>query len=351
MISRILISIAALAVLLAATAPFLPAQTTEPVAPGRWENVTNDLGGDKWGFGGVTTMAAVPGSESVIAGVSEAGLWLSPDNGKTWSKLGAKDATQVTNHPYQIVFDPKKPRTFWETGNTGPGVFRTDDAGATFSRLGQIENVDGIGIDFTDEQRKTIVVGIHDQERSIHKSMDGGQTWKNIGDKLPPKTNISNDVIVFDSKNFLVNAAGWKRDDAKPLSFGTYRTSDGGDKFLRVCDAGPSGPALVATDGTIYWQTLWNSGLIKSTDQGRTWEALAGPVKMNPIELPGGTLVAAVDTQLHSSSDGGKTWMKFGEPVPFPPSGLIFCAKTRSLYAWRSTDAKQELAVVRWEVP
>jgi photosystem II stability/assembly factor-like uncharacterized protein len=351
MISRITILIPALAVLLAGTPLRVRAQTTEPAAPAGWENVTNDLGGEKWGFGGVTTMAAVPGSEMVIAGVSEAGLWISPDSGKTWSKLGAKDTTQITNHPYQIVFDPKNPRTFWETGNTGPGVFRTDDAGVSFRRLGQIDDVDGIGIDFTDDQRKTIVVGVHDQERSTHKSTDGGQTWKNIGDKLPAKTNISNDVVVFDAKNFVVNAAGWKRDGAKLLAFGTYRTADGGDKFLRVSDAGPSGPALVASDGTIYWQTLWNSGLIKSSDQGKNWESLPGPVKMNPIEIPGGKLVAAVDSQLHISSDGGKTWPKFGDPVPFPPSGLIFCAKTRSLFAWRSTDTKEELAIVRWEVP
>ncbi len=107
MILRIPIVIAALAVSLGATAQFSRAQTTEPTAPAaRWENVTNELGGEKWGFGGVTTMAAMPGSEIVIAGVSEAGLWVSPDSGKTWSKLGAKDSTQITNHPYQIVFDP-----------------------------------------------------------------------------------------------------------------------------------------------------------------------------------------------------------------------------------------------------
>jgi len=350
MISRISIPIAALAVLLAATAPLLHAQTTEPDIS-HWENVTNDLGGDKWGFGGVTTMAAVPESEAVIAGVSEQGLWMSPDSGKTWSKLGANDKMPIVNHPYQIIFDPKNPRTFWETGNTGPGVFRTDDAGNSFRRLGQIENVDGIGIDFADDQRKTIVVGIHGQERSIHKSIDGGQTWKNIGDKLPEKTNISNDVVVFDGKNFLANAAGWKRDGAKLLTFGTFRTADGGATFSKVSDAGPSGPALVAADGTIYWQTLWNSGLIKSSDQGKTWAALPGPVKMNPIELPGGKLVAAVDAQLHMSTDGGKSWAKFGDPVPFQPSGLVFCAKTRSLYVWRSSDAKEELAIVRWEVP
>ena len=351
MISPRMFLLAWLAVFLAAADSRLRGQTTEPAVPSRWENVTANLGGEKWGFGGVTTMAAIPASDVVIAGISEMGLWATMDDGKTWSKLGAKDSTPIANHPYQIVFDPKNPLRFWESGDNGPGVFRTDNGGLSFQRLGNINNVDGIGIDFTDEKRMTLVVGLHDQERSLHRSIDGGNTWKKIGDKLPEKTNISNDVLVFDSKTYVANAAGWKRDGAKLLAFGTFRTVDGGASFTKVSDAGPSGPALLASDGTIYWQTLWSGGLIKSADQGKTWTALAGPVKVNPIELPGGKLVAAVDAQLHASTDGGRSWQKLGDPIPFQPNGLVFCAKTRSLFAWRSTDAKEEMTVVRWEVP
>ena len=351
MISPSRISTAGLIVLLSAACCPLRAQTTASTEPSRWTNVTRNLGGDKWGVGGVTTMAAVPESDIVIAGVSENGLWATVDDGKTWTKLGAKDAVQISNHPYQIVFDPKNPRTFWESGNTGPGIFRTDDGGVSFHRLGNLENVDGIGIDFTDDQRKTLFVGLHDQERSLHRSTDGGQTWKKIGDKLPEKTNISNDVIVFDAKTCVANAAGWKRDGSRLLDFGIFRTNDAGATFAKVSDAGPSGPALIASDGTIYWQTLWNQGLIKSSDQGKTWTALPGPVKMNPIELPGGKLVAAVEARLHVSADHGATWQKMGDPIPFQPNGLVFCAKTRWLYAWKSTDSKEESVMVRWEVP
>jgi photosystem II stability/assembly factor-like uncharacterized protein len=351
--------VSAIILLLSATYVSIRAQTTEPTAPPPsapgWINVTGKLGGDKWGVGGVTTMAAVPQSDMVIAGVSEAGLWESSDGGKTWQMLGAKDQTPVANHPYQIIFDPKNPAVFWESGNTGPGVFRTNDAGVSFHRLGNIENVDGIGIDFTDDQRKTIVVGIHDQPRSTQRSIDGGKTWMLVGDKLPPKTNISNNVIVFDAKTFVVNAAGWKRDGtqvgAQLLAYGIYRTQDAGMSFAKVSDAGPSGPALVASNGAIYWQTLWNNGLVKSADQGKTWQPLPGAVKVNPIELPDGKLVAVIDSQLNISADGGQTWKQFGEPIPFAPSGLTYCAKTRSLYAWRSTDEKEESAVVRWDVP
>jgi hypothetical protein len=91
--------------------------------------------------------------------------------------------------------------------------------------------------------------------------------------------------------------------------------------------------------------------LVKSADHGQTWQALAGPVKSNPIEITGGKLLAPVDSQLYISADHGATWQKIGEPLPFKPSGIIYSAKARSIYAWRSTDAKEENVIVRWELP
>lgn len=324
-------------------------QTKPSVLP--WTNVTANVGGDKWGYAGVTTMAAVPDSDTVIAGISERGLWATSDNGKTWKQLGEKDALPIKNRPYQIIFDPKDPKTFWESGSYGSGVFQTTDAGQTFRRLGIIEHVDGLGVDFTDPQRKLLIAGLHERERSVQKSTDGGQTWQQIGDKLPDKTNFSNDVIVLDSNNYLCNAAGWKQDNGHPLAFGIFRTADAGKSWTKVSDAGPSGPPLVASDGAIYWQTLWNGGLVKSVDHGQTWQKLTGPVKSNPIEISDGKLVAAVDSQLLVSGDGAKTWAKLGEPIPYKPSGIIYSDKSRSIYAWRSTEAKEENVIVRWELP
>jgi photosystem II stability/assembly factor-like uncharacterized protein len=328
------------------------ARAQEKPPAGAWVNVTDGVGGEKWGYAGVTTMAAVPDSNEVIAGVSEAGLWNSADGGKTWKKLGEKGGEQIRHRPYQIVFDPKDSKIFWVSGSyIGPGVFKTADAGQTFTPLGKITHVDAIGVDFTDPDRKTLLVGHHEQDRSIEKSSDGGQTWQKIGDKLPEKTNFSNDVIVFDSKTYVVNAAGWKQDGGKQIPFAIFRTEDGGATWAKTSDCGPSGPACVAMDGTIYWQTLWGAGLIKSADHGKSWEKLPGPAKANPVEITGGKLVVPIERQLYVSADGGKTWEKFGPEVPFKPSGIIFSAKARAIYAWRSTEGKEDGVIVRWELP
>ena len=288
---------------------------------------------------------AVPGSPRIIAGVSERGLWFSDDSGKTWKKLGEADAVQITHRPYQILFDPADPQTFWVSGNyKGPGLFKTTDGGKAFAPVGTIAHLDGLAIDFTDPQRKTIVVGHHEQPRSVEKSMDGGQTWQKIGEKIPENTNFTSDVIVLDANTFITNAAGWQQGAA----FGIFRTEDGGASWTKVSDAGPAGPACVVGD-VIYWQALWAKGLVRGTEKGKTWQSIEGPVKDNPMAFPDGGLIAPVDKQLYESRDAGKTWQKLGPEMPFKPSGICYNAKTRSIYAWRSTETREDNVIAKWE--
>ena len=188
---------------------------------GEWVDVTNNVGGEKWGAYGVHYMKAVPGSEAVIAGVSECGLWLTNDGGATWKKLGG---AEIKNRPGRIVFDPKDPSVFWVSGCYGDAPFKTEDGGKTFKRLGKLAHADGVDVDFGDPERKTLLLGLHEQSQSLQLSTDGGQSWKKIGDKLPADSNHSSDPVILDSKTFLVNTAGWKQ----KATLGIYRTEDAG---------------------------------------------------------------------------------------------------------------------------
>ncbi len=270
---------------------------------GDWVDVTNNVGGENWGAYGVTYMKAVPGSDMVIAGVSECGLWRTNDGGATWKKLGG---AEIKNRPGRIVFDPRDPALFWISGCYGDAPFKTEDGGKTFKRLGNLTHADGVDVDFSDPQRKTLLLGLHEQSQSLQLSTDGGKTWKKIGDKLPADSNHSSDPIIIDSKTFLINTAGWK----PKATLGIYRTEDAGETWTVVSDFGPAGEPLVASDGTVYWQRLWGGGLIKSTDKGKTWSAISNAIKSNPIELPGKRLAGLAENQVLVSSDGGVKWTK-----------------------------------------
>ena len=337
-----------LATCAAAGADPATAPTSQP-AELTWVNVTHNVGGDKWGYAGVTMVACVPGADEVIAGVSEAGLWSSTDGGDTWSPMGDQgDAkNKITNRPSRVIFDPKDPKVFWTSGCYGPGVFKTADGGKSFQRLGDVSHVDGLAIDFGDPQRQTMVVGLHEQARSLMKSTDGGKTWQNIGKNLPDNTNHSAEPILIDARTYVTNTAGWLKDH----TFGIYRTADGGSMWEKVSDLGAAGRPLVAADGAIYWVYLWGGGIIKSTDQGKTWQKLTGPVKAVPIELPGGRLAAAVAKVLYTSADGGKQWHPCGPAMPFAPATIAFCDKRNCFYASRMSDKKTDQAVIRLDLP
>jgi photosystem II stability/assembly factor-like uncharacterized protein len=310
-----------------------------------WVNVTHNVGGETWGAYGVTYMQAVPGSNEVIAGVSERGLWASADRGATWRKLGGDE---MKFRPGRIVFDPKITSVYWVCGCYGDAPFKTEDGGKTFQRLGKLAHADGVAVDFTDPGRKTLLLGLHEQSQSVQLSRDGGNTWTKIGDKLPADSNHSTDPIVIDSKTFLINTAGWKPN----ASLGIYRSGDGGQTWTKVSDFGPQGPPLLASDGSIYWQRVWGGGLLQSTDKGKTWKQISNAVKSNPIELPGRRLAGLAEAQVLISDDGGATWAKVGPPAPFKPNGITYSDKGKCFYAWRLSDnmKMEKQSIVRLDV-
>lgn len=307
------------------------AAPAQPAIANTWVNVTNNVGGEKWGAYGVTYMKAIPGSNAVIAGVSECGLWITTDGGATWKKLGGDE---IKSRPGRIVFDPQDTDVFWVSGCYGDAPFKTDDGGKTFHRLGRLAHADGIAVDFTDSQRKTLLLGLHEQSQSLQLSTDGGISWVKIGDRLPPDSNHSSDPIILDSKTFLINTAGWK----PKATLGIYRSEDAGQTWAAVSDFGPAGEPLVASDGAIYWQRLWGGGLLKSTDKGKTWAAISRAVKSNPIELPDKRLAGLAGNQIVVSSDGGLTWTNFGPPAPFRPDGITYSEKGKCFFAWHLSD-------------
>jgi photosystem II stability/assembly factor-like uncharacterized protein len=300
------------------------AAAVAPTPAGQWVNVTANLAGMASECGNTPYLASHPARDLLITSVARHGLWASSDAGASWHQLWpTAGALQITNRGSSIVFDPVHPGTFWESGiYNGPGVYRTTDDGATFTSLGSAHHVDSVSVDLSDPQRMVLLAGGHEQKQTLYRSADGGGTWTNVGQNLPGGTNFCTSALVIDRDTHLVGCSGYAGG-----TDGVFRTTDGGRTWASTTTAPAAALPLRASNGTIYWSLIYDRGLIKSADQGRTWTQTVqgGTLKtVHPIELPDGRIVAVGARTLMISSDEGSTFTTLGAPLPFVPNSITY---------------------------
>jgi photosystem II stability/assembly factor-like uncharacterized protein len=311
-----------------------------PVPMGEWTNVTSNLEGLSSECGNLTSVFAKPDEDLMIAGVAQQGLWASRDGGGSWSAMGTgRGSDTITNRPTALVYDPEDSNRFWESGiYNGPGVFETTDDGKTFTALGDAQTTDLVSVDLSDPDRATLVAGGHETTNTLRRSKDGGKTWTDIRGNLPD-TNCTQPLVI-DSKTYLVGCGGYPSGPT-----GIFRTTNSGGSWSNVSDRGGGGAAPIrASDNSIYWPNTGDSGMVRSTDDGRTWTD-ADPTKMTrtntPSELPDGRLTARAKDAVIISLDHGATWAPVTAPFPYKEdevvAGFIYSAQQRAFFVWHST--------------
>ncbi|HEV2110204.1 MAG TPA: hypothetical protein VGT99_02530 [Gammaproteobacteria bacterium] len=130
-----------------------------------------------------------------------AGVYFSPDAGKSWQFMGLKDAGQIS----RVIVDPRDPDTVWvavlgHTWKANPerGVFKTTDGGKTWKKVLSVsENTGATDLVISPSDPKVLFAamwqvvrhpwGLVDggPESSIWRSTDGGDTWKKLTKDLP----------------------------------------------------------------------------------------------------------------------------------------------------------------------
>jgi hypothetical protein len=312
--------------------PFDAAGVVAP--PSKWVNVTSNLAGMASECGNLTMVSAKPKSNLVIAGVARHGLYGSTDGGHTWSALGSgAGSAMIINRPSSVVYDPVHADVFWESGiYNGGGVYQTLDNGVTFKQLGTITHIDLVSIDFTDARRQTLLAGGHEQKQTLYRSTDGGGNWTNVGTNLPAGSHFSSAPLVLDGHTHLVGCCGWGSGTC-----GIWGTTNGGSSWTQASPLSATDAPLLASSGAIYWSIIWNGGMAKSTDQGRTWaQTVMGTVSTGqPIELPDARL-AAVGTDHIVVSKDAVAWTPVGDKFPYTPAGAVYSAQTKTFFIWRN---------------
>ncbi len=129
------------------------------------------------------------------------GVYKSVDGGKTWANVGLK----ASEHIGKILIDPRDSDTvyvaaqgpLWKEGGDR-GLYKTTDGGKTWTRVLAIDDNTGVTDIVLDPRNPDVLIAASYQRRrhvwtiinggpgsGIHRSTDGGKTWKKITQGLP----------------------------------------------------------------------------------------------------------------------------------------------------------------------
>ncbi len=186
-----------------------------------------------------------PGTMYVAFGSGN--LWKTVDNGLTWKAIFENQAAQGIG---DIALAPsnsgilylgtgeslKKPRNFTMPGT---GVYRSDDAGETWTHLGLTDSwhIGEIVIHPTNPDIAIVAVLGHfwsdNKNRGVYRTEDGGKSWSQVL-YINDQTG-ANDIVFAPSNPEVVYASMWQHSPVvSGKSSGVYKSVDGGKSWKRA---------------------------------------------------------------------------------------------------------------------
>ncbi len=312
--------------------------------------------------GRTRALAGVPSQPATFYfGAVNGGVWKTTDAGETWQSLwdeqptGSIGSIAVAETDPNVVYVASGEGLARPDLSTGDGVYRTGDAGKTWTHLGlekgglekgglgeggleKGQQIGQISIDPKDANRVFVAVTGHpygpNEERGIYRTTDGGKSFKKV--LYVNKQTGGSDVQIDPENPKIVYAGMWQRQEGpwengawSGTDGGLFRSTDGGDTWAKVTGHGlPDGIIQVnvtiapSDSKRVYAEvaTAKGVGLYRTDDAGGSW--VHAPVNDNRAEarIGGGDLpvpkvdpkdpntiyVASVVTW--KSTDAGRTW-------------------------------------------
>ena len=341
--------------LIAAWNPSTPAQETVRISPTlfvemRWRSI---------GPHRASRTRAAAGHPShpytFYMGVCNGGVWKTTDAGRTWTPIFDEQPTGSIGTIAVAASDPKI--VYVGSGEalhrpdlaTGDGVYKSTDAGRTWTRLGlnDAQQIPAIAVDPKSADRFFVAALGHpygpNEERGIFRSTDGGKSFQRVLYK--DENTGGNDVDIDPSDPQVVYATMWEERQGPwensvwaGTEGGIFKSVDGGTTWkpltnglppviqanLAISPANPKRIYGLIAAGTAPGSTEARgaSGIYRSDDAGETWARVSNDARPAgrigggdlPIPLPhpkDPDTVIIASTVSWKSTDGGKTWTPY----------------------------------------
>lgn len=177
-----------------------------------WRNVGPMRGGRTYAVAGIPSQP-----DTFLMGAAGGGLWKTENSGRTWVPIADDPVTGIPSSSIgAIAVAPSDPNIIYVgTGepdirsqhNYGLGVFKSTDAGKTWSFIGLKDSsqIGGIVVDPADPNRVYVAALGHvykaNNERGVYRSSDGGAHWKKILWNKSDPDNVGAFDLALDPKH------------------------------------------------------------------------------------------------------------------------------------------------------
>jgi len=311
----------------------------------RWENVGPARGGRS---------TAAAGSDArpyeYYFGATGGGLWKSADAGTTWHNVtdhqigsASVGAVQVCASDPDVVYIGTGETQLRGNIQQGDGVYRSDDAGETWTHLGlaEAQNFARIRVHPADcETAWVAAMGKHstsNAERGVYKTTDGGRTWSKVlyRDERTGAVDISlepgNPDVLY-AAMWEAWRKSWGMSSGGPGS-GLFKSTDGGESWSEITRApgmpdgvvGKIGVAVSPADPGRVWAIIENDegGVFRSDDAGLTWARVNAERNLRQrafyytrvyADPQDRDVMYALNTGFYRSTDGGETFTSIAVP-------------------------------------
>ena len=218
------------------------------------------------------------------------GVYKSTDAGKTWTHLGLSE----TQHIARIVIHPKDPETVYVAAqgtlyapNQERGIYKSSDGGTTWERVLFVNPLTGcseLSMDMSnprvlyatmwEHQRKPWIVISGGEGSGVYKSTDAGATWNKIHEGLPDEKGK---LAIAVARSNPEKVYALLESDREKDKGGLFVSSNGGKEWSRV-----------SKDHRLIQRTWYYTELFVDPNDEHTLYVLSAPALR--------------------SIDGGKTW-------------------------------------------
>ncbi|MEN9998108.1 MAG: hypothetical protein RI922_1098 [Bacteroidota bacterium] len=273
------------------------------------------------------------------------GVWATTNHGTTFSPIFDNYGSFSIAC---VELAPSNPNTVWvgtgENNNQrsvayGDGIYKSVDGGKSFTNMG-LKNSEHIGNIIIHPTNENIVwvaaygpVWSSGGERGVYKSMDGGKTWERTL-FVSDETGTSEIAIDPTNPDILYAAAHQRRRHEWTYIGGgpesaLYKSTDGGKTWRKINVGLPEGQmgrigiAVSPVDANYVYAIVEGrddkGGFFRSTNMGESWTKMSGfntsgnYYQEIMCDVKDKNKVFAMDTYMHHTEDGGKTFKQTGE--------------------------------------